>query len=53
MTRHAIPVALALFLGACATSQQSAMPRYPQSPLELRQAQTRAVSSRRPTRGSC
>jgi hypothetical protein len=45
MTRHAIPVALALFLGACATSQQSAMPRYPQSPLELRQAQTRAFET--------
>jgi len=42
MTRHAIPAALALLLGACATSQQSALPRYPQSPLELRQAQTRA-----------
>ena len=42
MPRHAIPAALALFLGACATSQQSALPRYPHSPLELRQAQTRA-----------
>ena len=42
MTRHAIPALLALGLGACATSQQSAVPRYPQSPLELRQAQTRS-----------
>jgi hypothetical protein len=42
MLRHATPAALALLLGACATSQQSALPRYPQSPLELRQAQTRA-----------
>jgi hypothetical protein len=42
MTRHAIPVALALFLGACATAQQSAVPGPPQSPLELRQVQTRA-----------
>jgi hypothetical protein len=42
MTRHAIPAALALLLGACATAQQSALPGYAQSPLELRQAQTRS-----------
>jgi hypothetical protein len=41
MTRHAIPVALALCLGACATVQESAVSRTPRSPLELRQAQTR------------
>ena len=42
MIRHVVPAALALAVGACASSQQSTLPRYPQSPLELRQAQTRA-----------
>jgi hypothetical protein len=42
MTRHAIPAALALWLGACASAQQSAVPGYPQSPLDMRQVQTRA-----------
>lgn len=45
MTRHAIPAALALFLGACATAQHSAVPHAPQSPLELRQVQTRAFDA--------
>lgn len=42
MTRHAIPAALALFLGACASSQPYALPAPAHSPLELRQVQTRA-----------
>jgi hypothetical protein len=41
MTRHAVPVALALAVAACATTSPSLLPRPPQAPLELRQAQTR------------
>jgi hypothetical protein len=41
MIRHASPVALALLLGACASVPDSAGLRVPQSPLELRQAQSR------------
>lgn len=45
MTRHAIPVALALLLGACASVPDSAGVRVPQSPLELRQAQSRTFET--------
>jgi hypothetical protein len=38
MNRHASPFALALFLGACATANESQVPK---APLELRQAQSR------------
>ena len=41
MTRHAVPVALALVLGACASVPDSGGVRVPQSPLEMRQAQSR------------
>jgi hypothetical protein len=42
MSRPAVPVVLALFLGACASSQPYVTPLAPRSPLELRQVQTRA-----------
>jgi hypothetical protein len=45
MTRHAIPAALALFLGACASLPESAGLRVPQAPLELRQAQSRTFET--------
>ena len=45
MPRHAVPVALALLLGGCATVQESALPRGPRTPLELRQAQSRTFDS--------
>ena len=45
MTRHAIPVALALLLGACASVPDSAGVRVPQSPLEMRQAQSRTFET--------
>ena len=48
MTRHAIPVALALFLGACASVPDSASVRVPQSPLEMRQAQSRTFETADP-----
>ena len=48
MTRHAIPVALALLLGACASVPDSAGARVPQSPLELRQAQSRTFETANP-----
>ncbi len=44
MTRHAIPVALALVVGACATTNES-LRRAPQAPLELRQAQSRSFGT--------
>lgn len=45
MTRHAIAVALALVGGACATTNGSLLPRVPQAPLELRQAQSRSFET--------
>ena len=48
MTRHAIPVALALLLGACASVPDSAGVRVPQSPLEMRQAQSRTFETANP-----
>ena len=45
MTRHAIPVAFALFMGACASVPDSARVRVPQSPLEMRQAQSRTFET--------
>jgi hypothetical protein len=45
MTRHAVPVALVLSLGACASVPDSAGVRVPQSPLELRQAQSRTFET--------
>lgn len=45
MTRHAIVVALALGGGACATTSESLLPRAPQAPLELRQAQSRSFET--------
>jgi hypothetical protein len=45
MTRHAVPVALALLLGACASMPDAAGVRVPVSPLELRQAQTRSFDT--------
>jgi len=48
MIRHASPVAMALFLGACASVPDSAGVRVPQSPLELRQAQSRTFETDEP-----
>jgi hypothetical protein len=45
MTRFAIPVGLALLLGACATSNGSVAARLPRTPLELRQVQSRSFAS--------
>jgi hypothetical protein len=45
MARHLMAVALALPLGACATVQESSLPRYAGSPLELRQAQSRTFET--------
>jgi hypothetical protein len=45
MTRHAVPVALALAMGACAATTQSERPEPPQTPLELRQVQTRTFDT--------
>jgi len=45
MIRHTSPVALALVLGACASVPDSAGVRVPQSPLELRQAQSRTFET--------
>ena len=45
MARPAIPAVLALLLSACATVQESAVPRLPLAPLEMRQAQTRTFDS--------
>ena len=45
MARHAIPALLALLLGACATVPESALPRGPHAPLELRQAQSRTFDA--------
>jgi hypothetical protein len=42
MTGHAIPIALALAVGACATAGGARMPR---APLELRQAQSRSFET--------
>jgi hypothetical protein len=48
MARHAVPAALALLLGGCATVQESALSRGPQTPLELREAQSRTFDSADP-----
>ena len=48
MTRHAIPVTFALVLGACASVPDSAGVRVPQSPLEMRQAQSRTFETADP-----
>jgi hypothetical protein len=48
MTRHAMLPALALFLGACASVHDSAGVRVSQSPLELRQAQSRCFETAEP-----
>jgi len=45
MARHAIPLALALVLSACATTSQSHLLGPPQAPLELRQAQSRTFET--------
>jgi hypothetical protein len=45
MIRHALPVALALLPGACASVPDSAGVRVPQSPLELRQVQSRTFET--------
>jgi len=45
MTRHAVLLALALFPGACASVPDSAGVRMPQSPLELRQTQSRSFET--------
>jgi hypothetical protein len=45
MEAKAIPVALALLLGACATVHESAVPRMSRSPVELRQAQSRTFEA--------
>ena len=45
MARHTVPAALALVLGACATTSQSHLPGPPQAPLELRQAQSRTFET--------
>jgi hypothetical protein len=45
MTRHAVPVALALAAGACAGTTRSELPKPPQAPLELRQVQTRTFET--------
>jgi hypothetical protein len=45
MARHAIPLALALVLSACATRSQSHLLGPPQAPLELRQAQSRTFET--------
>lgn len=48
MIRQATPAALALLLGACASVPDSAGVRVPQSPLELRQAQSRTFETGNP-----
>jgi hypothetical protein len=48
MGRYAVPAALALLLGGCATVEESALPRAPRTPLELRQAQSRDFGSADP-----
>jgi hypothetical protein len=48
MTRHAVPVALALAAAACAGTTASLPPGPPAAPLELRQAQTRTFASADP-----
>jgi len=45
MTRPAVPIALALAVGACATTSQSMLPCPPRTPLELRQAQSRTFET--------
>lgn len=45
MTRHLMVATLAPLLGACAAVQQSALPRGPQTALELRQAQSRTFET--------
>jgi hypothetical protein len=45
MTRHALSIALALQLAACAASTRSELPGPPQAPLELRQVQTRTFDT--------
>jgi hypothetical protein len=45
MTRHSLPVALALLLAACAATTRSERPGAPQAPLELRQVQTRTFDT--------
>lgn len=48
MTRHAAPIAIALAVGACATTSQSLLPDPPRAPLELRQAQSRTLETTDP-----
>ena len=45
MRPRTVAPAIALLLGGCATAHESALPRGPASPLELRQAQTRTFSA--------
>jgi hypothetical protein len=45
MTRHAVPVALALAVGACATTSPAVLPGPPPAPLELRQVQSRTFET--------
>jgi len=45
MTRHALTVAIALGLGACASAPESAGVRVPGGPLERRQAQSRSFET--------
>jgi hypothetical protein len=45
VTRHAVPIALALAAGACATTSQSLLPGPPRATLELRQAQSRTFET--------
>ncbi len=45
MTRHVVPVALALLLAGCAATTRSDLPEPPRAPLELRQVQTRTFET--------
>jgi hypothetical protein len=45
MTRHALAVALALVGGACVSTNGSLVTRTPQTPLDLRQAQSRTFTT--------
>ena len=45
MTRHALPVPLALLIGACASMPDSTGVGVPAAPLELRQAQSRSFET--------
>jgi hypothetical protein len=48
MGRYAVIAALVFLMAGCATAEQSALPRAPQTPLELRQAQSRTFDSAAP-----